>query len=106
MNDTLVTGEWETRQLCVKGVVVTPERSKRVKKFTDGNFSWGFDGGESRQLALAILLEVMPPGSGPEARAVRLAPDFTKEILAKKPAEKDFIIALYTIAVWLSEKPR
>jgi len=64
------------------GIVVTvndktlPAR-RELQSFSDNHFEWGYEGDESRQLALAILAD-----SAGDDVAVRHAENFMREIVA------------------------
>ena len=49
-----------------------------LKAICDDGFEWGFEGAASQQLALAILADHLDD----EGEALRLYPDFAREIVA------------------------
>jgi len=59
----------------VDGDVLPPRRD--LHTFSENNFEWGYEGDESRQLALAILAY-----SSGDVAAVRYAESFMREIVA------------------------
>lgn len=59
----------------VNGEALPPRRD--LHSFSENHFEWGYEGDESRQLALAILAD-----SVGDHVAVRLAEDFMRQIVA------------------------
>ena len=67
----------------IDGIKVTVDRQALdahlgIKSICDDGFEWGFDGAASQQLALALLADHLDD----DALALRLYPDFTREIVA------------------------
>jgi hypothetical protein len=70
-------------------------RSLAVRSHSASGFAWGYPGSGPAQLALAILLELLP-----QEEAERLYQDFMQEILAVLPEGEDFHLPVERIFRW------
>ena len=67
----------------IDGIVVTVDGEPldartELRRFSELGFEWTYEGAESRQLALAILVDHL----GDDARAVELTEAFMREVVA------------------------
>lgn len=79
-----IKGVFETRRVWIDGKELFPEKSLQVRNHSPSGFNWGYAGSGPAQLALAILLEVIP-----RDYAERLYQDFKFDFIAKLP-QADF----------------
>lgn len=79
MKHTL-TGDWESKIVYLDGKRLNPRRSQAVFNHSPDGFNYGYEGSGPAQLALAIMLELMP-----ERAAVRLYQDFKRVHIATLP---------------------
>lgn len=91
-----ITGNHSTRQVFIDGIELTPERSQKLHNHSPDGFSWGFGGSGPAQLALALLLEYLPP-----ELATRWYQEFKWAILSHIPMESDFDFDDKVIKEWL-----
>ena len=83
-------GNYETREVWINGKLLHPERSQKIINHSPDGFSWGYFGSGCSQLALAILLEVLP-----EKKALEDYQVFKFRVISNLPQtdfEKEFII--------------
>lgn len=95
---TVIRGDWNTREVFIDGRKLPEHVSQRVVNHSPDGFSWNFCGSGPAQLALAIMLEVMPKS------AVDLYQQFKFDVIAKLPAG-DFTIKGKDIIEWLMAQP-
>jgi hypothetical protein len=81
MNHTL-SGDWQTRNVRLDGNNLFPNRSQRIRNHSPDGFSWGYGGSGPAQLALAILLEIIP-----ETEARMYYQEFKSKFVAALPRE-------------------
>lgn len=55
-----LSGQIETREVQLNGKPLGVSKSLKVINHSPDGFSWGYGGSEPAQLALAVLLELMP----------------------------------------------
>lgn len=89
-------GIFQTGEVWLNGNPLSPEKSLQVINHNPKGFSWSYGGSGPAQLALAILLEILP---GKKAAAFHQ--DFKWKFIATLP-EKDFETEL-DVSGWLSE---
>ena len=80
-----VRGVAATREVYLNGKLLKPSKSQRVRNHSPDGFNWGYGGSGPAQLALAILLEVMP-----KDKALRIYQDFKFKVVAGWPQGTDF----------------
>jgi hypothetical protein len=69
----------------------------QVKKFTDYEFEWSYEGESPQQLALAILYDF----TGDEEKAIRLSEHFMKSVIANM--DNDWVLTAKEIKAALKE---
>ena len=84
-----LSGVWLTREVFLNGQPLKPERSQKIRNHSPDGFAWGYSGSGPAQLALAILLELIPE---PNARLTYQA--FKNELIARLP-QADFYIRTF-----------
>lgn len=84
-----ITGHWNTHDVFVDGEKLNLAKSLQVRRHSPSGFNWGYGGSGPAQLALAILLELLP-----EDKAVSLYQYFKQEFIANLPQCKDFVLLL------------
>jgi hypothetical protein len=89
-------GIFQTGEVWLNGKPLSLEKSLGVFDYSPTGFSWGYGGFAPAQLALAILLEILP-----EKEAVAIHHDFKWRFVATLPKE-DFETEL-EISGWLNE---
>jgi hypothetical protein len=77
-------GVLQTGEVRLDGKSLAPDKSLRVVNHSPAGFSWGYGGSGSVQLALAVLIEILP-----EKKAVAIHQDFKWKFIATLP-EEDF----------------
>ena len=75
---------------------ISPNRSQEVYNHSPDGFDWGSGGSGSRQLALAILLEV----TGDDDRALNLHHDFEFQVVARLPNDH-WTLATQKVQEWV-----
>lgn len=92
-----IKGVFKSGQVWIDGKELFPEKSLQVRNHSPSGFNWGYAGSGPAQLALAILLEVIP-----REYAERLYQDFKFEFVARLP-QGDFEREI-NLEAWISEK--
>lgn len=80
--------KYDTRQVFIDGKELKPERSQKLRNHSPDGFAWGYGGSGPAQLALAILLEIMP-----ENDAQALYQQFKWDYIAKIP-QTDYTLVI------------
>jgi len=57
-------GKWDTREIWLNDKYLDPAKSQKLLNYCASGFSWGHCGNSSKQLALAIMLELTNKASG------------------------------------------
>lgn len=78
-------GEWETKRVWLDGEELLADESLKVYRHSPDLYNWGYEGSGPAQLALAIMLELMP-----EDQAVRAYQIFKRIHIAALP-KADFV---------------
>lgn len=74
-------GKADTREVWLNGKILRPEKSQAVINHSPDGFAWGYGGSGPAQLALAVLLEVMPKES-----ACNIYQKFKFDVIAGLPS--------------------
>lgn len=82
----LIDGDAESREVFIDGVHLRPDKSLAVVNHSPDGFNWGYGGSGPAQLALAILLRLLPN----KEAACSLYQGFKFKIVAGWPQAKDF----------------
>jgi len=98
--DTIIKGDAATGTVTIGDDVLCPSPSQRVVNHSPDGFSWGYGGSGPAQLALAILLRLIPN----EGIAVRLYKEFKRDVIAPMDVGKDFQITVGTVMHWLEKQ--
>lgn len=77
----LIDGDFETREVHIDGKFLRPDKSLSVRNHSPDGFNWGYGGSGPAQLALAILLRLLPT----KEHACELYQDFKFKIVAAWP---------------------
>jgi len=96
MNMIVLKGEWETEKVWLNGKRLYPGKSQKVWNHSPDGFNWGYEGSGPAQLALAVLLELVP-----QDRAVELHQAFKREVIASLP-EGDVAVSI-DLDRWLNQ---
>ena len=99
MNDQYLKGEASSRRVWLMGEELFPAHSQSVFNHSPDGFSWGYNGSGPSQLALAVMLEMLPSG-----KACKIYKDFREAFIANVPMDKDFEIEISKIEEWLERK--
>lgn len=91
----LITGIARTGEVFLGDRPLDPARSLAVRKHSASGFAWGYHGGAPAQLALAILLELLP-----QEEAEANYQDFKQDIIAGLPEDEDFHLSVDEILRW------
>ncbi|NVM21400.1 MAG: hypothetical protein HWN68_06435 [Desulfobacterales bacterium] len=83
-----IKGDWKTRRIWIDGKELLPGRSQKVANHSPDGFNWGYGGSGPAQLALAILLRLLP-----KDKAVCRYQKFKWDVIARLP-QSDFEIDL------------
>ena len=94
MKIIVLKGEWETEKVWLNGKRLYPGKSQRVWNHSPDGFNWGYEGSGPAQLALAVLLEVVP-----QDRAVGLHHAFKRDVIAALK-QADFEVSI-NVGRWL-----
>ncbi|HDL19915.1 MAG TPA: hypothetical protein ENH30_01420 [Nitrospirae bacterium] len=89
-----ITGEIKTGRVLIDGIELKPKYSLKIRNHSPTGFSWGYAGSGPAQLALAIMLEYLPP-----EKATLLYQDFKAEVIAN--IQGDFSIDIDTVIGWI-----
>ena len=92
-----ITGIAKTREVTFDGKRLDPGPSQKVRNHSPDGFAWGYEGSGPAQLALAILLEILP-----EPAALAHYQEFKRQWIADLPSNEDFILDIGQICMWLS----
>ncbi|MBA7644120.1 hypothetical protein ES703_51857 [subsurface metagenome] len=96
MNIIVLKGEYETEKVWLNGKRLYPGKSQRVWNHSPDGFNWGYEGSGPAQLALAVLLELVP-----QDRAVELHQEFKREVIAAL-VQTDFAVSI-DLRPWLKK---
>ena len=96
MKIIVLKGEWETEKVWLNGKRLYPAKSQRVWNHSPNGFNWGYEGSGPAQLALAVLLELVP-----QDRAVELHQEFKRDVIAAL-VQDDFQVSI-DLRPWLKE---
>jgi len=96
MNIIVLKGEWETEKVWLNGKRLYPGKSQKVWNHSPDGFSWGYEGSGPAQLALAVLLELVP-----QDRAVELHQEFKRDVVAGL-VQDDFRVSI-DVRRWLKK---
>jgi len=96
MNMIVLKGEWETEKVWLDGKRLYPGKSQKVWNHSPDGFSWGYEGSGPAQLALAVLLELVP-----QDRAVELHHEFKRDVIAAL-VQADFTVSI-DLRPWLKK---
>ena len=96
--NSIIDGDWETREVCIDGKLLSPVRSQKVWNHSPDGFAWGYGGSGPAQLALAFLLEATT-----EDEAKKYYQDFKFNIISAI-SQKDFELPASKIYEWLEER--
>jgi len=94
MNIIVLKGEWVTEKVWLNGKRLYPGKSQRVWNHSPDGFNWGYEGSGAAQLALAVLLELVP-----QEKAVDLHQEFKREVVAAL-VQDSFLVSI-DIGRWL-----
>jgi len=95
----VLKGEWETEKVWLNGKRLYPGKSQRVWNHSPDGFTWGYEGSGPAQLALAVLLELVP-----QDRAVELHQAFKRDVIAALK-QADFLVSI-DLRRWLKKTER
>ena len=96
MNVIVLKGEYETERVWLDGKRLYPSKSQRVWNHSPDGFNWGYEGSGPAQLALAVLLELVP-----QDRAVELHQEFKRDVIAAL-VQADFTVSI-DLRPWLKK---
>ncbi|MBA7611018.1 hypothetical protein ES703_18234 [subsurface metagenome] len=96
MNVIVLKGEYETERVWLDGKRLYPGKSQRVWNHSPDGFNWGYEGSGPAQLALAVLLELVP-----QDRAVELHQEFKRDVIAAL-VQADFTVSI-DLRPWLKK---
>lgn len=82
----LIDGDIESREVYIDGRHLRPDKSLSVANHSPDGFNWGYGGSGPAQLALAILLRLLPT----KEHACSLYQSFKFKIVAGWPQGQDF----------------
>jgi len=94
MKIIVLKGEWETEKVWLNGKRLYPGKSQRVWNHSPDGFNWGYEGSGAAQLALAVLLELVP-----QEKAVELHQEFKRDVIAGL-VQADFTVSI-DLRPWL-----
>lgn len=89
------SGRFDNFTITMDGKELTPERSQAVRNHSPDGFSWGYGGSGPAQLALAILLEVVP-----EQQALAAYQDFKFAFIAPLIQDESWALS-FDIESWV-----
>lgn len=81
-------GRYTTQEVWLNGKLLDLKKSLAVSNKSPSGFAWGYGGSGPAQLALAILLEVLP-----KAEAISKYQKFKEEVVANLP-QTDFEVEI------------
>lgn len=85
-----------TRRVFVDGLWLSPTESQRIINHSPDGFNWGYGGSGPAQLALALMLLVLP-----KEKAIQHYQDFKWEVIAA--LDRDFDINI-DLKKWVEQK--
>jgi len=94
----MIRGKIATHRITVKGDVLNPEASRKVRDHSPTGFNWGYGGSGPAQLALALLMVF----AGREF-AERNYQDFKWQMVATLPQE-DFEMSAASVEEWIRQR--
>lgn len=97
-SNSIITGNWETKVVCIDGIVLSPSRSQEYYNHSPDGFNWSYSGSGPSQLALALLLEATN-----FQEAMFNYHHFKGEIIAGLPSG-DFTLNASVIYDWLRKQ--
>ena len=92
----MIQGFWNTRDVYVDGVPLSPERSQKLVNHSPSGFCWGYRGSGPSQLALALLLNA----GATNEEAVAWYQQFKEEAIAPLPQD-NFELPTERVSEWL-----
>ena len=96
--DSIIDGDWETKEVSIDGKLLSPARSLKVCNHSPDGFCWGYGGSGPAQLALALLLIIIT-----EEEARKYYQYFKFDIIAGL-SQGDFELNASKIYDWLETK--
>jgi hypothetical protein len=99
--DTVIKGYASTREVTLDGAPLDPNPSQLVYNHSPDGFCWGYGGSGPAQLALAIMLQLVPD----EAVAVGMHQAFKRDFLEPMNMGDDFELKGAELIRWLEKKP-
>ena len=94
----MIRGNWQTRRVTVKGDVLNPKASQKVRNRSPDGFNWGYGGSGPAQLALGLLLLF----AGQEFAEEHYM-DSKWEIIARLP-QADFAMPASEVTTWIEQR--
>lgn len=93
-------GIWKSKKVFVDEKELTPEASLNLRRYREEEpfFDWGGGTGGTAQLALAILLYLIP-----EKDALGMFQTFKKYVVGRKTKEADFHLPVKDVEAWIKE---
>lgn len=85
----ILKGFIQTRRVRLNGWYLSPVESQKMINHSPDGFMWGYSGSGPAQLALAVLLKMIPANL-----AVKHYQTFKSDIIAKLNKDKDFEITI------------
>jgi len=82
-------GNARDNTVVMEGHLLSPTKSQKAYNHSPDGFSWGYSGSGPAQLALAILLELMP-----KEKALAKYQDFKFKVIANIPQDSDFTLVM------------
>jgi len=92
----MIRGKFDTHRITVKGDVLNPEASLKIRNHSPTGFAWGYGGSGPAQLALALLMVL----EGVEF-AEENYQDFKWEVISRLP-QADFEIPARYVEDWIN----
>lgn len=99
MNEILIKGNVESRNVYIGGRKLLPSLSQKVFNHSPDGFSWGYQGSGPAQLALAILLYYHS-----REFALMYYQDFKREVIASFPMDRDFVFSENQFNAWIDNR--
>lgn len=96
----MITGNWQTREVRIRGRILSPKRSQKLVNSSPCGFNWGYGGSGPAQLAMALLLRFTD-----KKTALRYYQKFKWAVIARLP-QADFQMDEAVVWAWLMARER
>lgn len=100
----VIRGEYKTGRVFISvtpylsEIELKPNKSLKIINHSPTGFAWGYSGSGPAQLALAVLVILLP-----KEDALALYQDFKRDIVSGFAQNEDFELSFLTVEKWLQQ---